>query len=233
MKVFISWSGNMSREIGGVLRDWLPKVLQFIKPYFSEVDIGKGEQWLKNINKELKDTTAGIVCLTPDNINSPWLMFEAGAIFNKTSDTLICPILFNLKKIQISGPLSQFQLTEFKNREIKKLIEGLNKLGGEKKLSADLINETFNKWWQDDLKKKVDDIIKKYEDLPPPKIRSDRDVLEEVLTLVRSISRSETVDEKVDEKVKKRNDDKISSLMETLKRKIVSIEDIKVENGNI
>ena len=41
-KVFISWSGDLSKKIAEELRFWLPAVLQFVKPYFTPNDIEKG-----------------------------------------------------------------------------------------------------------------------------------------------------------------------------------------------
>jgi hypothetical protein len=53
MKVFISWSGEQGREIGEVFWNWLPGVLQAMKPYFSPDDIAKGALWERDIAKEL------------------------------------------------------------------------------------------------------------------------------------------------------------------------------------
>ena len=35
VKVFISWSGELSKKLGQAVADWLPATLQFVKPYFS------------------------------------------------------------------------------------------------------------------------------------------------------------------------------------------------------
>ena len=80
MKVFISWSGDTSRMIADEIRKWLPGVLQAVKPYFSPDDIAKGTRWESEISKELEASSVGLLVITPDNIQAPWLMFEAGAL---------------------------------------------------------------------------------------------------------------------------------------------------------
>ena len=80
MRVFISWSGDTSKRLAEALRDWLPGVLQAVKPYFTPNDIEKGTRWSGEIAGELEKASFGLFCLTRDNINSPWMMFEAGAL---------------------------------------------------------------------------------------------------------------------------------------------------------
>ena len=125
MKVFISWSGDTSKKVAQAIREWLPTILQTVKPYFTPSDIEKGARWSSDIASELDDSKAGIFCVTKDNLNSPWLMFEAGAISKKIDQSLVCPILIDLDNADISGPLTQFQTTEFEKSEFRKLISTL------------------------------------------------------------------------------------------------------------
>jgi hypothetical protein len=78
MKVFISWSGDRSKQLAEVIHWWLPHVLQFAKPYFTPADIDKGKRWSNDISKELEQSKMGIITMTEENLTSPWIMFEAG-----------------------------------------------------------------------------------------------------------------------------------------------------------
>jgi predicted nucleotide-binding protein len=57
------------------LRDWLPMVIQAVKPYMSDQDTDAGVRWLDTVSNELEGANFGIVCVTPDNVDSRWLNF--------------------------------------------------------------------------------------------------------------------------------------------------------------
>jgi hypothetical protein len=80
MKVFISWSGERSKRIAEAFRDLLGDILQNVESWLSFEDIQKGARWNSEIAVQLKDSNLGLVCLTPEAQESPWLLFEAGAL---------------------------------------------------------------------------------------------------------------------------------------------------------
>ena len=45
MDIFVSWAGRDSHAIALVLRQWLPRVLPFVRPWVSSEDIRKGTRW--------------------------------------------------------------------------------------------------------------------------------------------------------------------------------------------
>src|SRR5882757_2256316 len=73
MKVFLSWSGRTSREVAQAFHDWLPFVIQAVRPFISTGDIDKGKRWNDALSTELAETAYGILIITPDNYDKPWL----------------------------------------------------------------------------------------------------------------------------------------------------------------
>ena len=186
MNVFISWSGCISKEIALALKEWLPRVIQAIKPWMSDEDIDKGARWSVDVAKQLNATKVGIICVTPDNYSAPWLNFEAGAISNVVGESYVCPYIFNMKKTDLQGPLTQFQITTRDKEDTKKLISTLNKALGDNRLQQQLIDDIFEKWWPDFSTKQDNIPIRK--PVTEPK-RSDSELLEEILELVRQLNR--------------------------------------------
>lgn len=151
--VFISWSGPRSRFVAEALKDWLPTILQAAKPWMSERDIGKGTQSLPEITKALDSMKVGISCLTPENLEAPWILFEAGALSKAFSDdrTRLCTyLLAGLQPQEVKGPLSMFQATRAEKEDTRKLILSVNAaISGDESLSETLVNTAFDRGWSD------------------------------------------------------------------------------------
>lgn len=146
MKIFISWSGADSLQIAKILRDWIPNVIQAVKPYVSAEDIDKGTRWAADISKELDDSSYGIICLTKNNISAPWINFEAGALSKKVDKSKLSPFLFKIKPSEITGPILQFQHTRSDDKEdILKLLSSINKQG--EFLTSERLISSFEQWW--------------------------------------------------------------------------------------
>lgn len=181
MKVFISWSGEKSNKIANILRDWMPCVIQSIKPYVSSKDIDKGARWSSDIAQELKDSRFGIICVTKDNINAPWINFEAGALSKTMDKSNVAPFLFDIKRSEVNGPISQFQSTIFDKDDIKSLMRTLNKLCGDGGISEARFNTTFEKWYPT-LEKDLNYIYEN-ESIEGPEVVSDSDIIGEILKI--------------------------------------------------
>ena len=187
-KVFISWSGDLSRRLGDALRNWLPSTLQFVKPYFTPDDIEKGTKWDSEIAKELASAQIGVVCLTKDNTEKPWIVFEAGALSKSIDKSRVCPVLFDIEPTEIKGPLTSFQFTRFAKEDFKRLVTTINRVGGEAQLEPSLLDQAFEMWWPK-LEEQVTVILRSHDNGTKKEKRTDRDILEELLDLARTNSR--------------------------------------------
>lgn len=188
MDIFISWSGNKSKKLAEILRDWFPVVIQAVKPYFTPDDIAKGTKWSTEISKQLEASQIGVICITPENYTEPWILFEAGALSKNLDKSRVCPILFGIEPADITGPLVQFQFTQFNKDDFKKLIETINVELGENKISDTTLDTIFETWWpklEEQVKNELAKHKKTKNDDEAIK-RSDRELLEELLTLVRN-----------------------------------------------
>jgi len=146
MKIFISWSGEPSQTFAQVLADWLPMVIQSVKPFMSTSNIRSGQRWLNEIGKELEDNNFGIICLTPDNKDAPWIHFEAGALSKFVENSAVVPLRIGIENVDMPGPLQQFQAKGVTEEDMRELVIDINSRT-QSSLDAQVLRKTFNKFW--------------------------------------------------------------------------------------
>ena len=186
MKVFISWSGELSKSLALALSKWLKTAIQSCDPYFSPDDIAKGSRWANEVSNELDASGFGILCLTKDNLEAPWIMFEAGALSKHVAVARVCPILFDVEKTKIKGPLEQFQFTVFDRKDVRRLLQSVNEALGEEALEDDVLDRVFEQWWPV-LEKDVALILTSHKPTAPPPSRNADEMVAETLERVRSL----------------------------------------------
>ena len=147
-KVFISWSGDVSQEVATALEEWLPAVIQSTNPWMSAHDINVGSFWNPEVISALEECKAGILCLTPDNIDSNWLLFEAGALTKSLSSACVCPYLIGVSPSELEAPLSIFQAATADYEGTLKLCQAINQsMSTESQIPLGVLNTTFRQLW--------------------------------------------------------------------------------------
>lgn len=187
MKVFISWSGELSRQVAELLRAWLPAVLQNVQPYFSPDDVAKGTRWSLEIGKELEASSVGIICLTRQNLDAPWIMFEAGALSKALGSARVCPLLVDLEAAELAGPLVQFQAAKLDRVEVRKLLETINDALQDRAVAVSVLDTAFEMAWPS-LQAGVDSAVASVAK-GPAVVRTRQEMTSEILELTRDISR--------------------------------------------
>ena len=186
MKIFISWSKPETKKFALFLSEWLQLVIQSVKPWMSERDVAKGTRSMSELGKELEGTQFGIIVLTAANQDSPWINFEAGAISKSTGEARVVPLLLDLRKADVVGPLAQFQAVDATDQDdVFQLVKAIND-GFPEPLPEHRLRRYFEHEWPN-LSVKVAD-FRKTEPAEPER-RDERDVLDEILVAVRELQR--------------------------------------------
>ncbi|WP_328810606.1 TIR domain-containing protein [Rhodococcus sp. NBC_00294] len=187
LKVFISWSGDLSREVTRVIRHWLPKMFDRIDPWMSDIDIQAGTRGLTLIEERLNESQFGIIVITVDNMEKTWLNFEAGALSKKFGESVlsrVVPIMVDLDSVyQITGPIRQFQAVKLDQNGMRSLLESIAQVTGN---DWDSIKTRFEWSWQE-----FEEALDKAREIAgaqpeAPKLGTD-DLLKQVLNAVQQI----------------------------------------------
>ena len=147
MKIFVSQSGDLSRLFAKQLKQWIVEVIPTIENlWISSEDITAGERWIQHIDEALKDAHFGILCITKDNIQSPWIHFEAGAL-SREKHMKVCPVLLDCDLTDLPSNLTQFQSIKADKDGIWFLVKAINDSLGNNSLKSDRLTSQFERSW--------------------------------------------------------------------------------------
>ena len=155
----------------------------------SSRDIDRGALWFSEISERLRDTGTGIVCITAENKNRPWLLFEAGALAKGISSNRVCTFLIDLKPEDIKDPLAQFNHTTPDIESMRGLIETLNsRLPEGERLEKEDLDASFQTYWPK-FEREFAQCIATHPQAQTPPPRSEYDILNEILDNTRTLRR--------------------------------------------
>lgn len=148
MEVFISWSGETSHKIASFLNNLIPNVIQNVETFLSSKDIDRGSIWFVEITERLKKAKMGIVCLTRDNKDKPWIQFESGALAIGFS-AKVCTFLVDIAYADLlENPLAQFNHTLPTKDSIFLLMQTINKCLGDNRVKENILKNSFESSWR-------------------------------------------------------------------------------------
>lgn len=188
MKVFVSWSGDLSRKIADQLKTWLPCIVQSADVFYSTKDIEKGETWNARILDELSNTDYGIICLTKENVEAPWINFEAGALAKNMGQSRVMTLLVDLPPSEVKGPLTSFQATAISNKnDFFELVKGIN-AGATQPVDNNVLQTLYDGLWEK-INTDFQNVISEDKTTSDKKPKDSRNqgtqILEELVQLVR------------------------------------------------
>ncbi|HJQ40894.1 MAG TPA: TIR domain-containing protein [Thermoanaerobaculia bacterium] len=190
IRIFVSWSGARAQRVAEELREWLPLIFDGAQLWLSSSDLSSGRRWSHDLAAALEQSNFGVVVLTPESSNSPWSLFEAGALSKRVAESAVVPYLVGMIENEIPEPLSQFQATSADRTGTLRLV-----LAIAQQLEAvqKTVVRRFEGFWPE-LEAKLADILKTQP--AHPQIRNDdrmeiiqlRSELADLTGLVKSIA---------------------------------------------
>lgn len=172
-----------------LLRTWVECVIQAVEPWVSSSDIDRGALWFTQIIDELSTTTHGIICLTRENKEKPWILFEAGALAKGLASSRIYTLLVDLNPEDIRDPLAQFNHTRPTEGEMFKLVSSINRGLETKRLKEGVLASAFKTYWPQ-FQQELEQILAETEAATVPEVpRAQEDMLSEILNSVRGIDK--------------------------------------------
>ena len=171
--IFISFSKRFTGEVAAVIEQTLNTVFSDsnVEAFLSSTGVNAGN-FQDQIDSKMKKAKFAISILSPENkYNSPWLMYEAGALSlsARQNGGELLPYLFCRHISEIEKPLMQLQVKQYQihdssNKEQFKdiFIEINKKLSQENQISDFDIENTINRRW-DDINNRLQDIANRIE----------------------------------------------------------------------
>lgn len=156
----------------------------------SKTDIHSGQRWSAELAGELELANFGLICVTSDNKDKTWLLFEAGSLAKSLSGRVV-PLLFDMHLADLSGPLAQFQAEEMSQDSMRSVVTSIHRCLPESRLSPEVVFRSFDKFWPD-LEHGLEALRNEDGVTDVRSARPDRDILEEILVAIRRIESAES-----------------------------------------
>lgn len=172
LTVFLSWSGDRSKSLANALRQFLSGAFPSVQVWMSEHDIEAGVRWIETLDSKLKKSYFAVLCLTPENLDAPWLLFEAGSVTKGASRSRVVPYRLGLKSEAVPLPLAQFQGVDADERGTLGLLQSLNSVLGNS-IGEDQLAGTFSHLWPP-LKTQVEEILRSSSPAPASETAHER-----------------------------------------------------------
>jgi hypothetical protein len=189
--LFISCSGQRSVHIAKSLNEWLSELFSKHLRIELSPEMEPGVRWFGDISKILEEADYGILCLTPENLDRPWIHFEAGAISKAVGQSRVYPYLYFVEVSSLKSPLNQFKAVKAIDKEenwtLVNSLYGLVAMDAMPAITSENMRRLFDSMWPD--------LQMRLEKTHAPEMiqtseRSDRAILEEILESIRGADAS-------------------------------------------
>jgi hypothetical protein len=110
-------------------------------------DIQPGSYWNTVLLSELSTANICLVCVTPENKDSRWLNFEAGAIARSIDEAKVVPVLHQISVRELGYPLALFQCRQLDETGMLGIVRTLAQFDNRSAMQESVLLDAFNDTW--------------------------------------------------------------------------------------
>jgi TIR domain len=184
VKLFLSWSGDSSKGIAEIFRNWLRAFSTELDIFFTPDGIEAGMRWNDELSLTLQECEIGIFVYTRQNLDSLWMAFEAGALSKRIKTGRVIPLIFGEPELKLKAPLSQFQAKRFSEKGVFETLESINNCLVDRKSKDELNN--FMKFTWGKICTDVEQELEKYKDSDLSPANDNSEILNNLYSLIRT-----------------------------------------------
>jgi anti-anti-sigma factor len=109
-------------------------------------DIPAGTPWGTALHEQLRCTDFGVLCLTPENLRAPWILYEAGALAMSSKVGCVVPFLLDVGPEKLPAPLAQFQSVPANKEGTWKVVSSIQS-AQDSGLAEEALWQVFERAW--------------------------------------------------------------------------------------
>lgn len=138
-RVFLSYSGPLSHKVALALQDWARSVVD-VEFFVASRNLQPGLLWVAELARHLRTADHAVLCVTPGSTRSPWILFEAGAVFAVKGFDVprVIPYLLDVSPSRLPSPLQCLQAVSADRAGTFRLLQSLN---------TGITEEAFSERW--------------------------------------------------------------------------------------
>lgn len=149
MKVFLNWSGEESRRIASLLRDWLPEVINALEPWLAADSFGRENRWLEVNAGPFSEAGMIVACVTTANAGEDWKSLDPSKFelsIAESAPLLVLLLVAGVDAASLRNVPDGASVIRLDRSGLKLLAEKLNSLA-DQPTDYDVLGRRFEGLW--------------------------------------------------------------------------------------
>ena len=141
-RLFLAWSGARSYRLAKALASCIRNVFSpdSVRCFVSW-EIEPGSTWYESLERAISESDAVLLCITPENLRSHWMYFEAGSRLGADRQSRIYTYVLGVEPGDVPDPIRRYQGSEATEEGTSRLLQAIGDVDGP------AIESAFSKCW--------------------------------------------------------------------------------------